>query len=203
MNKSRRRTLQLFGIGLSVVGTQSHARQFAQSTLTPPPTTPAPEGSAAPGSFVNGTYEATYQEGYAPAFLSVGFPESAVFAMHPAGSQQMTITVTEKVMWLRTRRGGLEQQIALNAPVSTDVFGVRVADWLARFDTPSRLLISFTAPNGPCHSCHTDISTGGLYHPPLYRRCPTVRANSCLGARLRSRGAQEAEGLSGPALNLL
>jgi hypothetical protein len=148
MNKSRRRTLQLFGIGLSVVGTQSHARQFAQSTLTPPPTTPAPEGSAAPGSFVNGTYEATYQEGYAPAFLSVGFPESAVFAMHPAGSQQMTITVTEKVMWLRTRRGGLEQQIALNAPVSTDVFGVRVADWLARFDTPSRLLISFTAPNG-------------------------------------------------------
>jgi|SRR4051794_37617354 hypothetical protein len=148
MNKSRRGTLQLFGIGLSLATTQSHARQFAQATVTNAPTTPSPEASAAPGPFVNGTYEVTYQEGYAPAFLSVGFPESAVFAMHPAGSQQMTITVTEKVMWLRTRGGGPEQQIALNAPVSTQVFGVTVKDWLARFDTPSRLLISFTAPNG-------------------------------------------------------
>src|SRR4051812_12054447 len=148
MNNSRRRALQLFGIGVSLATTQSHARQFAQAAVPNPPTTSTPEASAAPGPFVNGTDEATYQEGYAPAFLSVGFPQSAVFAIHPAGSQQKTISVNEKVMWFRTRRGGREQQIALNAPVSTEVFGVPVKDWLARFETPSRLLISFPAPNG-------------------------------------------------------
>src|SRR5947209_7399128 len=148
VSKSRRRALQLFGLSLSLAATRSHGRQLAQAAETGTQKSSPAGGSVAPGPLVNGTYEVTYQEGYAPALLSVGFPESAVFAMNPAGTQQMTITATEKVMWLRTRRGGPEQEIALNAPVSTEVFGIQVKDWLARFDGPSRLLISFTAPNG-------------------------------------------------------
>ena len=145
--KSRRRTLQLFGLSLSLAATQSQGRQLAEAAMGNTPGSPNAPTSVGPGELVNGTYEATYQEGYAPALLSVGFPESAVFAMFPT-RPQMTITATEKGVWLRTTREGPEQYIALNSPVSTEVFGIPIKDWLARFDSPSRLLISFTAPNG-------------------------------------------------------
>jgi hypothetical protein len=146
-SRSRRRTLQLFGFGLALGVTPSQARQLAESGMGNSSESPNAAVAVGPGEFVNGTYEATYQEGYAPALLAVGFPETAVFAMFP-NRPQMTITATEKGIWLRTRREGPEQYFIFNSPVSTEVFGIAIKDWLVRLENSSRLLISFTAPNG-------------------------------------------------------
>jgi hypothetical protein len=77
----------------------------------------------APSPIVEGTYEATYQEGYASALLGVGFTEDVLLEMFSIGPQHMTVAATNKTLWLGTTIGGPELQIALGSPTEMQIFG--------------------------------------------------------------------------------
>ena len=109
-----------------------------------------------------------------------------MFAMFPT-RPQITMTATEKGIWLRTTREGPEQYITLNSPVSTEVFGISIKDWLARFENPSRMLISFTAPNGGLVRA-TQSSSERVTSPACPSKAPhNLRQFACgRGLRLKS-----------------
>src|SRR6476661_2191627 len=93
----RRMTLGVLATGFasSQVSVRSAmGAKVAQAGAPPSPGSQIVE----PAPLVSGTYEASYQDGYAPALM--------------------------------------------------EIFGAKIADWVARFDQPTRLLTSFTAPNG-------------------------------------------------------
>ena len=161
----RRRALQLVGFGaasMEALTVSVAAQEFAQAGAGTQPLSAGQKSvsSVPPGAIVNGTYEQTYQEGYAPALLSVGFSEDALFKMFPTGPQQMTITTTPTTLALQTK--GLEELIFLGVLKSTQVFGIEVKDWLARFEDPARMLISFTAPDG------RQVRATQIYRPEGY-----------------------------------
>jgi hypothetical protein len=101
-----------------------------------------------PASNVNGDYQAVYHEGYAQAFLALGFSEEFLLQMFSEVTDSMTITATTKALFLRAKAGRAERQITLGSPGPVEVFGTKIPDRYARFDQPNRLVISFTAPNG-------------------------------------------------------
>jgi len=161
---SRRDALHLLALGAAVLGPgQARAQQQAPpASRTAPDAPDATVLSVPPAELVNGTYEASFQEGYAPALLSVGFAENAVFRMFLSGSQKMSIRATDKALWLGTPREGAEQHIPLNVPVRTELFGLAIEDWLARFETPTLLTISFSAPN------HARVQARQTFYPEGY-----------------------------------
>jgi hypothetical protein len=143
----RRMTLGVLATGFasSQVSVRSaFGAKLAQAGAPPSPGSQIVE----PASLVSGTYEASYQDGYAPALLEIGFPEDVLLEMFSKPQQRMTISTTAKTLWLQTSGRKPEYQITLNQPLSMEIFGAKIADWLARFDQPTRLLTSFTAPNG-------------------------------------------------------
>ena len=95
-----------------------------------------------------GDYQAVYQEGYAPAFLELGFSEEFLLQMFSEATDSLTITATAKAVFLRAKAGGAERQITLGTSGPVEVFGTKIPYRYARFDQPNRLVISFTAPNG-------------------------------------------------------
>jgi hypothetical protein len=161
---NRRRALQLVGFSAAAMEASAlpaAAQEFAQAAAgTPQSPDQKSISSVPPGTIVNGTYEQTYQEGYAPALLAVGFSEDTLFKMFSTGPQRMTITTTPTTLALQTK--GQEELVFLGSPRSTQVFGIEVKDWLARFDDPARMLISFTAPDG------RQVRATQTYHPEGY-----------------------------------
>ena len=143
---TRRNTLGILAVGFatSQVAIRSATAEVAQQTASPSASSPLVE----PASNVAGTYEVTYQEGYAPALLELGFPEDVLLEMFSKRQQRMTVSTSPKTIWLKGAGSDPEYQISLGQPIIMEVFGTKITDWLARFDQPSRLLTSFTAPNG-------------------------------------------------------
>jgi hypothetical protein len=78
----------------------------------------------------------------------LGFSEEFLLQMFSEVTERLTVTATAKTLFLRAKAGRGERQITLGASESVEVFGAKIQDWLARFDQPNRLVISFTAPDG-------------------------------------------------------
>jgi hypothetical protein len=55
-----------------------------------------------------GDYQAVYQEGYAQAFLELGFSEEFLLQMFSEATDSLTITATAKAVFLRAKAGGAE-----------------------------------------------------------------------------------------------
>jgi hypothetical protein len=152
MNRTdRRKTLAVLAAALASpsIATGSPRGTFlAQAGLqTDAPGSQAPPSSMQPAAVVNGTYQAAYQDGYAPALLEIGFSKDVLLGMFSSEQQRMTINATSKTLWLQTPDGPLTQ-VPLNKSVEIHIFGAKIADWLAHFEEPTRLLTRFTAPNG-------------------------------------------------------
>jgi hypothetical protein len=144
----RRDALTLFGLTIGAEGFfgSAVARDVVQADVK----TPTPHTSAAniePAPHVNGDYQAVYQEGYAHAFLELGFSEEFLLQMFSEATDSLTIHATAKAVILRAKAGSAERQIALGPSGPVEVFGTTIPDRYARFDQPDRLVISFTAPN--------------------------------------------------------
>jgi hypothetical protein len=127
-----------------------------------------------------GDYQAVYQEGYAQAFLELGFSEEFLLQMFSEATDSLTITATAKAVFLRAKAGGAERQITLGTSGPVEVFGTKIPYRYARFDQPNRLVISFTAPNGNrveavqtfyAHEYVTVLSIeGAAYLKPIRRK---------------------------------
>jgi hypothetical protein len=103
-NINRRVALGLFGIAVGADGIfgSASAQHVAQAD-TKAATVPA-TGSAAnmePAANVTGDYEAVYQEGYAQAFLTLGFSEDFLLQMFSEVTERMTIFATAKTLFLQ------------------------------------------------------------------------------------------------------
>jgi hypothetical protein len=147
----RRGALGLFGLAIGADGIlgSAVAQEVAQAeTKTATPPAIASAANIEPASNVNGDYQAVYHEGYAQAFLALGFSEEFLLQMFSEVTDSMTITATTKALFLRAKAGRAERQITLGSPGPVEVFGTKIPDRYARFDQPNRLVISFTAPNG-------------------------------------------------------
>lgn len=145
---NRRGALAVFGLSIGAEPFISSA--VAQDVVQADIKTPTPPGSAThiePALHVNGEYQAAYQEGYAQAFLELGFSEEFLLQMFSEATDSLRINVTGKAVVLRTKAGTAERQIALGPSGPVEVFGTTIPDRYARFDQPNRLVISFTAPN--------------------------------------------------------
>ncbi|HZY13629.1 MAG TPA: hypothetical protein VFE89_12915 [Beijerinckiaceae bacterium] len=133
-----------------------------------------------PHRMSGGDYQAVYQEGYAPAFLELGFSEEFLLQMFSEATDSLTITATAKAVFLRAKAGGAERQITLGTSGPVEVFGTKIPYRYARFDQPNRLVISFTAPNGNrveavqtfyAHEYVTVLSIeGAAYLKPIRRK---------------------------------
>jgi hypothetical protein len=146
----RRDALAFFGLTIAADGIFGSAA--AQELVQADTKTPTPPGSGAniePASHVNGDYQAVYQEGYAQAFLALGFSEEFLLQMFSEATDSLTITATAKAVFLRARSGKAQRQITLGSSSGTvEVFGAKISDRHARFVQANRLVISFTAPDG-------------------------------------------------------
>jgi hypothetical protein len=150
-NIDRRSALGLFGIaiGADALFGATAAQELAQAeTKTATPHATASAANIEPALNVNGDYQAVYQEGYAQALLTLGFSEEFLLQMFSEVTERFTVTATAKTLFLRAKAGRGERQITLGVPEAVEVFGAKIPDWLARFDQPNRLVISFTAPAG-------------------------------------------------------
>ena len=112
MNRTdRRKTLAVLAAALASpsIATGSPRGTFlAQAGLqTDAPGSQAPPSSVQPAAVVNGTYQAAYQDGYAPALLEIGFSEDVLLEMFSSQQQRMTINATSKTLWLQTPDGPL------------------------------------------------------------------------------------------------
>jgi hypothetical protein len=147
----RRDALALLGITIGAEGIfgSAIAQEVAQAdpkTATSPTTTSA--ANMEPASHVSGDYQAVYQEGYAQAFLALGFSEEFLLQMFSEATDSLTITATAKAVFLRAKSGKAQRQITLGSSGPVEVFGAKISDRHARFVQPNRLVISFLAPNG-------------------------------------------------------
>jgi hypothetical protein len=147
----RRGALRRLGLAIGADGIFgcAVAQDLAQAeTKTVAPPAMASAADIEPGSNVNGDYQAVYHEGYAQAFLALGFSEDFLLQMFSEVADSMAITATANALVLRAKSGRTERQIRLGSPETVEVFGTKIPDRYARFDQPNRLVITFTAPNG-------------------------------------------------------
>jgi hypothetical protein len=145
---ARRTVLGLLGLaGIDALNSRARAQDVTPAQR---PTSAAPEGagrSVPPGPTVDGTYELLHQEGYAVALLAVGFSQDMLLQYFQVGPQRLTISAVPNAMFFKFDSGH-ETRVGLDSPVAVHIAGAHIPDWLARFDLPSRQIISFTAPDG-------------------------------------------------------
>ena len=142
----RREALALFGFTIGAQGTVGSA--VAQELVQAETNQAASPGMIEPASHVYGDYQAVYQEGYAQAFLELGFSVEFLLEVFSEATDSLTITATARTVFLRAKATGAEREITLGTSGPVEVFGTKIPYRYARFDQPNRLLISFTAPNG-------------------------------------------------------
>ena len=109
---TRRNILGILAVGFatSQVAIRSATAEVAQQTASPSASSPLVE----PASNVAGTYEVTYQEGYAPALLELGFPEDVLLEMFSKRRQRMTVSnITENNLVKRCGQLTLSTRSAL------------------------------------------------------------------------------------------
>jgi hypothetical protein len=98
-----------------------------------------------------GDYQAVYQEGYAPAFLELGFSEEFLLQMFSEATDSLTITATAKAVFLRAKAGGAERQITLGTSGPVEVFGTKIPYRYARFrSTKPACDLFHSAERQPC-----------------------------------------------------
>jgi hypothetical protein len=145
----RRDALALFGLTIAADGIlDSAVAQEPVQAGSKTPTAPASAANIEPAWHINGDYQAVYQEGYAQAFLALGFSEEFLLQMFSEATDGLTITATAKAVLLRAKSSKAQRQITLGSSGPVEVFGVKISDRHAQFVQPNRLVISFTAPNG-------------------------------------------------------
>jgi hypothetical protein len=144
MNHIDRRDALVF-FGLTIGADAAVGSALAQADARMATTSSAAEIEPAP--HVSGDYQAVYQEGYALAFLELGFPEEFLLQMFSESTDRLTIVASAKAVLLRAKASGAARKITIGPSGPVEVFGTKIPERHARFDQPNRLVISFTAPN--------------------------------------------------------
>jgi hypothetical protein len=145
---ARRTVLGLLGLAtVNALNARARAQEVVPARR---PGDVAPEGvglSVPPGPLVSGTYEIVHQEGYAVALLAVGFSQDTLLQQLRLGPQRITIAAAPSTISFGFG-SDVRSRVPLNSPIAIDIPGAHITDWLARFDLPSRQIITFTAPDG-------------------------------------------------------
>lgn len=104
-----------------------------------------PAEAVAPGPHVNGDYELTYTENYASGLRLLGFPEATILVLIASERHRLRIRLDGTSLIVTDGMAG--GNMPLRTPMSRDVIGAKVDDWIIYFDRPDRMITSFTAPS--------------------------------------------------------